>query len=144
MITSGGFTDSILVIADWLDFTVKMADAGGPMAMKNHDSTRGVARRLGRRTMLQTSAAAGLTVASGLFGGLLTPGQAAGADGSITPQNGKLRRVVSGLNPEGKSYIAIDDSAEVANIFGTPAGRALGEVAKNEPAQLPMNASGQT
>ena len=65
-------------------------------------------------------------------------------DGSITPQNGKLRRVVSGLNPEGKSYIAVDDSAEVANIFATPAGRVLGEVAKNEPAQLPMNATGQT
>jgi hypothetical protein len=90
------------------------------------------------------SAAGGLTLASGLFGGLLAPGEAAGADGSITPQNGKLRRVVSGLNPEGKSYIALDDSAEVANLFGTQAGRALGEVAKNEPAQLPMNASGQS
>jgi mannose-6-phosphate isomerase-like protein (cupin superfamily) len=114
------------------------------MAMKNHDSTRGAAGHLGRRKMLQLSAAGGLTLASGLFGGLLAPGQAAGADGSITPQNGKLRRVVSGLNPEGKSYIAIDDSADLANVFSTPAGRALGEVAKNEPAQLPMNATGQT
>jgi mannose-6-phosphate isomerase-like protein (cupin superfamily) len=114
------------------------------MARKNHDSTVDVARRPGRRQMLQMSAAGGLTLASGLFGGLLAPGQAAGADGSITPQNGKLRRVVSGLNPEGKSYIAIDDSAEVANLFTTPGGRVLGEVATNEPAQLPMNATGQT
>ena len=113
--------------------------------MKNHDSTTpGVARHPGRRQMLQMSAAGGLTLASGLFGGLLAPGQAAGADGSITPQNGKLRRVVSGLNPEGKSYIAVDDSPDVANIFATPVGRVLGEVAKNEPAQLPMNATGQT
>jgi hypothetical protein len=94
--------------------------------------------------MLQMSAAGGLTLASGLFGGLLAPGQAAGADGSITLQNGKLRRVVSGLNAEGKSYIAIDDSADAAKIFATPAGRALGEVASHEPAQLPMNATGQT
>src|ERR1700741_2437755 len=113
------------------------------MARKNHDSTPGAARH-GRRQMLQISAAGGLTLASGLFGGLLMPGQAAAADGSITLQNGKLRRVVSGLNPEGKSYIAIDDSADVANIFATPVGRTLGEVAKNEPAQLPMNATGQT
>src|SRR5262245_19125129 len=111
--------------------------------MKNHDNVRGMASRLGRRQVLQMSAAGGLTLASGLFGGLLVPGQAAAADGSITPQNGKLRRVVSGLNPEGKSFIAIDDSAEVANIFTTPAGRALGEVAKSEPA-LPMSATGQT
>ena len=114
------------------------------MARMNHDSTPGVARRPGRRQMMQISAAGGLTLASGLFGGLLAPTQAAGADGSITPQNGKLRRVVSGLNPEGKSYIALDDSADVASLFATPAGRALGEVAKNEPAQLPMNATGQT
>jgi hypothetical protein len=114
------------------------------MAMKNDDSTPRVSSRPGRRQMLQMSAAGGLTLAGGLFGGLLAPGRAAGADGSITPQNGKLRRVVSGLNPDGKSYIAIDDSADLANVFATPAGRALGEVAKNEPAQLPMNASGQT
>jgi hypothetical protein len=114
------------------------------MARKNHDASPGVAKRPGRREMLQISAAAGLTLASGLFGGLLTPAQAEGADGSITPQDGKLRRVVSGLNPEGKSYIAVDDSADVATLFTTPAGRVLGEVAKNEPAQLPMNATGQT
>ena len=114
------------------------------MARKNHDRSQDGTRRPGRRQMLQMSAAGGLTLASGLLGGLLSPTPAAGADGSITPQNGKLRRVVSGLNPEGKSYIAIDDSADVANLFATPVGRALGEVAKNEPAQLPMNASGQT
>jgi hypothetical protein len=114
------------------------------MARKNHDTTPGAARRPGRRQMLRMSAAGGLTLASGLIGGLLAPRQAAAADGSITPQNGKLRRVVSGLNPEGKSYIAIDDSADLANVFSTSTGRALGEVAKNEPAQLPMNATGQT
>src|SRR3954462_10117586 len=111
---------------------------GGPMARKNHDTTPDLTRRPGRRQMLQMSAG-GLTLASGLFGGMLTPRQAAGADGSITPQNGNLRRVVSGLNPDGKSYIAIDDSADVANLFTTPAGHVPGEVAKNEPAPLLMN-----
>src|SRR3954469_16721428 len=73
---------------------------GGPMATKNHDTTPDSTRRPGRRQMLQMSVG-GLTLASGLFGGMLTPRQAAGADGSITPQNGNLRRVVSGLNPDG-------------------------------------------
>lgn len=114
------------------------------MATKNDDRTPGPARKPGRRQMLRISAAGGVTLASGLFGGLLTPAQVAAADGSITPQDGKLRRVVSGLKPDGKSYIAIDDSVEVARLFTTPAGHALGEVAKNEPAQLPMNATGET
>ncbi|MGE3511082.1 MAG: hypothetical protein AB7N65_19595 [Vicinamibacterales bacterium] len=115
------------------------------MASKNQDSAPNTGRGHGRRQVLQMSAAGGFTLASGLLGGLLAPASAtAAADGSITPQGGKLRRVVSGLKPDGKSYIAVDDSVDVSNLFTTPAGRALGEVAKDEPGQLPMNATGAT
>lgn len=101
-------------------------------------------RTAGRRQMLQWSAAGGLTLASGLFGALVPEAAAAAGDlGAITPQNGRLRRVVSALNPQGKSYIAIDDSAEVNNLFSSAAGRVMGVAGKDEPAGLTA-ATGQT
>lgn len=104
----------------------------------------GRAQRTGRREMLRLSAASSLTLASGLLGGLVTPLIAAPGDvGSITPQNGKIRRVVSALNTENKSYIAIDDSSDLGNLFSTPAGRAMGDAGKNEPPGL-TTATGQT
>ncbi len=102
-------------------------------------------RRTGRRELLQLSAAGGLTLASGLLGALVAPAgaEAGQATGSLTPPNGKLRRVVSANNPEGKSYIAIDDTVEVANLWTTPPGKTLGEAGKNEPASL-TKATGET
>lgn len=96
----------------------------------------------GRRRVLK-AAGGGLAATAGLLG-LIAPSRAAAADGSITPPNGKVRRVVSGLDPSGKSRIAIDDTVDGANVFSTPVGRTLGEVAKDEPAQLPMSATGAT
>ncbi|MBM3771190.1 MAG: cupin domain-containing protein [Acidimicrobiia bacterium] len=114
--------------------------------MEKHQGTnKGRARRTGRREMLQMSAAGGLTLATGLFGALVAEaGAAAGDVGSITPQNGKLRRVVSALNAEGKSFIGTDDSVELANLFSTPAGKVMGEGAKGEPAHALSTATGQT
>lgn len=112
---------------------------------RNPSTTKGRARRTGRREMLQVSAAGSLALASGLLGALTAPLSAAAGDvGSITPQNGKLRRVVSALNAEGKSFIGIDDSVELANLFSTPAGRVMGEAGKNEPAPTLTAATGQT
>lgn len=91
--------------------------------------------------MLQASAAASVAFASGLFG----PAVAEAADlGAITPQNGKLRRVVSGLNADGKSHIAIDGSIEVGNLFSTPPGKVMGETGTAEPAGGLTTASGKT
>jgi hypothetical protein len=91
------------------------------------------------------SAAGGLALATGLFGALVAEaGAAAGDVGSITPQNGKLRRVVSALNAEGKSYIGTDDSVELANLFSTSAGKVMGEGAKGEAAHALSTATGQT
>jgi len=101
-------------------------------------------RQRGRRQWLQLSASGGLALASGLFGGLVAPAAAAGDVGSITPQNGRLRRVVSAVNSDGKSYIAIDDSVAVANLFSTPAGQLLGDTGKSEPPAAITNASGKT
>lgn len=96
-----------------------------------------------RRRLLKAAAGSGLVATTGVMG-LIAPLRAAAADGSLTPQNGKLRRVVSGLDSGGKSRIAIDETVEVANLFSTPVGRTLGVVAQDEPAQLPMNATGAT
>jgi hypothetical protein len=112
---------------------------------RNPSTSNARTHRTGRREMLQMSAAGGLTLATGFFGALVVEaGAAAGDVGSITPANGRLRRVVSALNAAGKSYIGIDDSAELANIFSTPAGKVMGEAATSEAPPALTAATGQT
>ena len=97
-----------------------------------------------RRELLQLSAASLLALGSGFFGSAGVA-EAAGADlGAINPQGGKLRRVVSALNADGKSYIAIDDSVDVGNLFSTAAGKVMGDPGKPEPAGGLSTASGKT
>jgi hypothetical protein len=111
--------------------------------MATHDEDTQERRLSGRRQLLQASAAGGLTLASGLFGGLLNPAAAeAGQAAGLAPKSGKMRRVVSALNADGKSYIAIDDTVDVANLWTTAAGKVMGDVGKAEPPGL-ANATGQ-
>jgi hypothetical protein len=112
------------------------------MTMSTHDQEQPKPDRPGRRQMMQ----GGFTLASGLFAGLVAsgaPGAAeAGQSGGLAPKGGKLRRVVSAHKPDGKSYIAVDDSVDVGNIWSTEPGKALGDAAKDEPAGL-AKATGQ-
>ena len=112
---------------------------------RNPNTSKARTRRTGRREMLQMSAAGGLTLATGFFGALVVEAEAAAGDvGSITPKNGQLRRVVSALNAEGKSYIGIDESVELANLFSTPAGKVMGEAGQSEAPPALTTATGQT
>lgn len=86
-----------------------------------------------------------MLLASGIFGGLIAPAEAEASQSpasGLTPQGGKLRRIVSAHNAAGKSYIAIDESVDVANLWSTTPGQALGEAGKDEPAGL-KTATGQ-
>lgn len=100
--------------------------------------------RRSRREMLQLTATGTAMLTSGLFGALWSTEAGAADLGAINPQNGKLRRVVSALNSDGKSFIAIDDSVDVGNLFSTPAGKVMGDPGKPEPAGGLTTASGKT
>lgn len=102
------------------------------------------ARRTGRRQLLQMSAAGGLALAAGFFGPRAVAAGAADDVGSITPTNGQLRRVVSALDAEGKSFIGIDERVPLANLFSTPAGKVMGEASRNEAPSALTTATGQT
>ncbi len=105
---------------------------------------KSVRARRSRRDMLQLTATGTAMLTTGVFGALWSTEAGAADLGSITPQNGKLRRVVSGLDADGRSLIAIDDAVDVGNLFSTPAGKVMGETGRPEPAGASTAASGKT
>ncbi len=112
---------------------------------RNPSTSNASTRRNTRRQMLQMSACGGLALATGVFGArAVEAGVAADEVGSITPNNGQLRRVVSALDREGKSYIGIDERVELANLFSTAAGKVMGEAGQNEAPPALTTATGQT
>jgi mannose-6-phosphate isomerase-like protein (cupin superfamily) len=101
--------------------------------------------RTGRRAMLGYSAAGGLAVASGLLGVLTsaTDTEAGQIAGKMMLPNGKMRRIVTALNAEGKSYIASDGPVDANDLWkGTP-DRPLGVAGENEPPGV-THATGQS
>jgi mannose-6-phosphate isomerase-like protein (cupin superfamily) len=99
----------------------------------------------GRRAVLGLSAAGGLAIAASLLGALTSPTDAEAGQiaGKMTLPNGKLRRIVTAHNADGKSYIASDGPADAGDLWkGTPA-RPLGVASEKEPAGL-THATGQS
>jgi mannose-6-phosphate isomerase-like protein (cupin superfamily) len=99
----------------------------------------------GRRAMLGYSAAGGLAVAAGLLGVLTssTDAEAGQIAGKMALPNGKIRRIVTAQNADGKSYIASDGSVEANDLWkGTP-DRPLGVAGENEPPGV-SHATGQS
>jgi mannose-6-phosphate isomerase-like protein (cupin superfamily) len=92
---------------------------------------------LGRRAMLERSAAGGAALAAGLFGfGGATEAGAAqlstGLQQAVT--TGRMRRVVSAHDSLGKSFIASDEEVGINELWRTSADQLLGEGPAGEPA----------
>jgi len=75
------------------------------------------------------AATVGLFAAQGASAGA----EAAQAIGAITPQKGKMRRVVTAHNAEGKSFIANDEIVDAANIWNGTPDHPLGTTVSIEP-----------
>jgi mannose-6-phosphate isomerase-like protein (cupin superfamily) len=80
-----------------------------------------------RRSVL----AGGAALAAGLF----NPSLLAAQQGSAMP-GARIRRVVTARNAQGKSYIAIDDEVNVANIWTTKPEQPIGAVPGGELVQV--------
>ena len=63
--------------------------------------------------------------------------------GAIALQKGKVRRVVTAHNADGKSYIANDEIVDFANIWNGAPDHPLGTTASSEPPGV-SRATGQT
>jgi len=86
-------------------------------------------QRIDRRTMLAYTAVGGGAMA-GLFA-------AAGPATAQTPvPAGRMRRVVTGHNAEGKSYIVSDEMADMGNLWATKPDSPLGQAPASEPKKL--------
>lgn len=85
-------------------------------------------QKINRRTMIASTVVGGTALA-----GLLVAADA----GAQTPvPAGKMRRVVTGHNAEGKSYIVSDEVAEMGNLWSTKPDQPLGQVPPGEPHKL--------
>jgi hypothetical protein len=83
-----------------------------------------------RRTLLGLSAAGVAALLAPVLGGALaTDAEAAqsGARVAVPPPSPKIRRVVTGLNGAGKSFIAVDDQVPVNSIYTTSADAPIGK-----------------
>ncbi|MDA1095144.1 MAG: cupin domain-containing protein [Acidobacteria bacterium] len=86
---------------------------------------------LGRRAMLEHTVVGGAAVAAGLLtvesptaAALTQSGADAGIAGVVT--RSRMRRVTTGLNGEGQSFIAGDETVGIADLWRTSADRPLG------------------
>ena len=94
--------------------------------------------------MLAHSAMGGAALAGALFGAVnetVVEGQ--GAHAALPAPEGRMRRVVTGHNAAGKSYIVSDEMADLANLWTTKPDQPLGPAPSGEPRQL-SHATGET
>jgi hypothetical protein len=99
--------------------------------------------QLDRRTIL-TFAFGGptaVTLAAGMFG--VGVDEAFAAQSATRPPARTVRRIVTAHNAEGKSYIAVDDSVPMADIWRTQPDKPIGTVPGNEKL-LVGHATGET
>src|SRR4051812_44404382 len=82
-----------------------------------------------RRTMLGYAVGGGAALAA-----LLALPEHAAAQTPVPA--GRMRRVVTGHNAEGKSYIVSDEMAEMGNLWATKPDLPLGQVPAGEPHKL--------
>lgn len=101
-------------------------------------------RKFDRRSVLAYSAVGGAALAGALFGAVnetVASGQVAPA--TLPLPTGRMRRVVSGHNAGGKSYIVSDEMADLANLWTTKPDQPLGLAPAGEPRQL-SHVTGET
>ena len=101
-------------------------------------------RKYDRRSVLAYSAMGGAALAGALFGAVnetVVEGQ--GATAALPLPAGRMRRVVTGHNAGGKSYIVSDEMADLANLWTTKPDQPLGLAPAGEPRQL-SHATGET
>ena len=107
--------------------------------MSRHTKVGRTSKRLGRRAMLERTAVGSAALAAGLFG--LPAGikareaggvqVAGGLEDSVT--TGRMRRVVSAHDGEGKSFIASDEEVSISDLWTTSGDQVLGVGPAGEP-----------
>ena len=99
----------------------------------------GTSKGLGRRAMLERSAVGGVALAAGFFGfpGISEAREtgevqvAGGLEDSVT--SGRMRRVVSAHDSEGKSFISSDEEVSITDLWTTSGDQLLGLGPAGEP-----------
>jgi len=118
--------------------------------MSKHERKRAGAsgRLVSRRAVLECSAiGGGAALAAGLVGGLVRVVEAGEQsnqrEGRAAAAGGTMRRVISGHNAQGKSYIAGDELVDANDLWRTDAERPLGAgpTAERAPQFRPTGAS---
>ena len=101
---------------------------------------------IGRRALLQGSAAGGAALAAGLFGPLARAAAGQGTkSGPAEPvRTGKIRRVLTGQNAAGRSYIADDAVVAIGDGWTTTPGAPLGPAPAGEERADFSRATGDT
>lgn len=97
---------------------------------------RGDHPKLPRRTMLRYSTAGGAALVAGLFSELVEAGQGSSRPAASAGAAGRIRRVVTGHNKEGKSYIASDEIVDAASIWTTSPDHPIGPGPGGEARQV--------
>ena len=87
-------------------------------------------RKISRRAMLASSAGASAALVA-LFA---APNEAVA--GQTPVPTGRMRRVVTGRNAQGKSYIVSDEMADVGNLWTTKADQPIGQAPSGEPRRV--------
>jgi hypothetical protein len=116
----------------------------GANSMRNDRNTPDAPALPGRRAILEYSAAAGAAIVAA-FGAADVAVEAAApqTSGKMSVPNGKMRRVVTAHNAEGKSYIRIDETVDAAKLWTTSPDQPLGGALEKEPAGV-SHATGET
>src|SRR5712671_4107693 len=87
-------------------------------------------QKIDRRAMLASSAGA----SAALLGLFAAPDEAAA--GQTPVPTGHMRRIVTGRNAEGKSYIVSDEMADVGNLWTTKPDQPIGQAPAGEPRKM--------
>ena len=95
-------------------------------------------KEIGRRAMLERTAVGGVAVAAGLMGASTVPVAGAQADAGLAHAvtTGRMRRVVSAHDSEGKSFIESDELVDIGSLWATTSDQLLGPGPDGEPTRV--------
>lgn len=112
-------------------------------ATREADGSDDGRRLIGRRAMLGSSAVGGAALAAGVFGPLA--GVAVAGQSAVQPvKSGRIRRVATGQNAAGKSYIAVDETVAIDDVWSTTADEPLGPTPSGEQRSDFSHPTGET
>lgn len=112
-------------------------------ATREADGSDDGRRLIGRRAMLGSSAIGGAALAAGVFGPLA--GVAVAGQSAVQPvKSGRIRRVATGQNAAGKSYIAVDETVAIDDVWSTTADEPLGPAPDGEQRSDFSHPTGET